>query len=397
MVTIPHIEWQGWLVSVILHGVIVTTVVVGLDRDLLIETTEPFRLDLIVVEKDQSAREAAETVVEGGGSQQPLHRERSDRSFPKEIGHRREVSRPHPQARDTAESVRPIRRQILESNVMNREVTQQPDASTSERRDIIRVERDHAVIQELRSEQPEAVVSDVAAAVVSHVIAQQVTKLEATSRSIETKLRSVQDVADSIPASDANPDGSEGEKHVAQTVPGTVESPSHATGAADPIHAPEVHLNGFESGRHVVQTVPANSEGPSHATGVSPSKQMGQSTMPTEEKQGSAINTVSAVPAGKGTGPDYGWLKRLLWERINRIKQYSDEALDHEWEGRVVMVVTVRSDGRIDEVGVAESSGNRSLDREAVDLLAHASPLELDRALGAASVKLRVPISFGLE
>jgi protein TonB len=109
------------------------------------------------------------------------------------------------------------------------------------------------------------------------------------------------------------------------------------------------------------------------------------------------MNAASAVPGGNGAGPDYGWLKRLLWDRINRIKHYSDEALMHEWEGRVVMVVTVRSDGRIDEVKVAESSGNRSLDREATNLITRASPLELDRALGAARVKLRVPISFGLE
>jgi protein TonB len=115
------------------------------------------------------------------------------------------------------------------------------------------------------------------------------------------------------------------------------------------------------------------------------------------QKESSPPIAASTGKPGKGTGPDYGWLKRLLWARINRIKQYSDEALHHEWEGRVVIVVTVRSDGRIDEVTVAESSGNRSLDREAAALVARASPLDLDRALGAARVKFRVPISFGLE
>jgi TonB family protein len=90
-------------------------------------------------------------------------------------------------------------------------------------------------------------------------------------------------------------------------------------------------------------------------------------------------------------------LKRLLWERIDRIKQYSDDALENEWEGRVIMVVTIRSDGRIDDVDVAESSGNRGLDREAAHLIAQVSPLELNRALDAAQVKLRVPISFGLK
>ena len=107
--------------------------------------------------------------------------------------------------------------------------------------------------------------------------------------------------------------------------------------------------------------------------------------------------TASASGTGEGAGPDYGWLKRLLWERINRVKSYSDDAVENEWEGRVVMVVTIQSDGRIEEVTVAESSGNGSLDREAAALIARVSPLELDRALGAARVRFRVPISFGLE
>jgi TonB family protein len=110
-----------------------------------------------------------------------------------------------------------------------------------------------------------------------------------------------------------------------------------------------------------------------------------------------AMASASVSGSGKGTGPDYGWLKRLLWERINHIKSYSDDAVENEWEGRVVMVVTIRADGRIDEVSVAESSGNGSLDREAAELIKRTSPLELDRALGAARVKFRVPISFGLE
>ena len=45
----------------------------------------------------------------------------------------------------------------------------------------------------------------------------------------------------------------------------------------------------------------------------------------------------SASASTRGSGPDYSWLKRLLWERIDRIKQYSDDAVENEWEGRVVI------------------------------------------------------------
>ena len=400
MVTIPRLERQGWLVSVILHGVIVTTVVFGLGLNLVIEATEPVRFDLIVVERDEPVPAAAETVVSGSTSQKPLNRERLDRSSPPPIVHTREASRPRPlpQARDTVEPIRPIVRQILESRLLNREVEQQPDASSSERGDLIRTERDQAVIQELRHEQPEVVVSDVTTPIVSEVTTQQVTELETTSRNTEMRSRSVQDAANSILDSDVNPDGSQKQKHVVQTVPGTVESPSQApaTGGADSTSAPGVNTDG-ESRKHEVRAESGTAEVSSHAPEVSPPTQMGTSIVPGGEKEGSVRNMASASPSGKGAGPDYGWLKRLLWERINRIKHYSDEAFDKEWEGRVVMVVTVRADGRIDDVNVAESSGNRSLDREAANLIARVSPIELDRALGAARVKLRVPISFGLE
>ena len=400
MVTIPRLERQGWLVSVILHGVIVTTVVFGLGLNLVIEATEPVRFDLIVVERDEPVPAAAETVVSGSTSQKPLNRERLDRSSPPPIVHTREASRPRPlpQARDTVEPIRPIVRQILESQLVNREVEQQPDASSSEPGDWIRTERDLAAVQELRHEQPEVVVSDVTTPIVSQVITQQVTELETTSRNTEMRSRSVQGAANSILDSDVNPDGSQRQKHVVQTVPGTVESPSQApaTGGADSTSAPGVNTDG-ESRKHEARAVPGTVEVPSHAPEVSPPTQMGTSIVPGGEKEGSVRNMASASPSGKGAGPDYGWLKRLLWERINRIKHYSDEAFDKEWEGRVVMVVTVRADGRIDDVNVAESSGNRSLDREAANLIARVSPIELDRALGAARVKLRVPISFGLE
>ena len=147
------------------------------------------------------------------------------------------------------------------------------------------------------------------------------------------------------------------------------------------------HASPTEAGENVLSTTLEGSQS-TQASITTASK--GESRVPDR-------GAGSASASTKGSGPDYSWLKRLLWERIDRIKQYSDDALENEWEGRVIMVVTIRSDGRIDDVDVAEGSGNRLLDREAANLIARVSPLELNRALGAARVKLRVPISFGLK
>lgn len=96
-------------------------------------------------------------------------------------------------------------------------------------------------------------------------------------------------------------------------------------------------------------------------------------------------------------GSDYGWLKQLLWQEIDRAKQYAEQAVANEWEGRVVLIVGVRTDGGIDDVAVMESSGNRALDRDASEMVRRVARLALDRPLGADRVRLRVPIKFGLE
>ena len=117
----------------------------------------------------------------------------------------------------------------------------------------------------------------------------------------------------------------------------------------------------------------------------------------------------SAVPTSQGHRPerlpergtatrsDYGWLAHTIRARIEEVKRYSVEARVNEWEGKVVILASILADGRIVDIQVLESSGNRRLDEDAKTMVGHVSPLTLSQSIGLAKVTVKVPIIFGLQ
>lgn len=117
----------------------------------------------------------------------------------------------------------------------------------------------------------------------------------------------------------------------------------------------------------------------------------------------------SAVPTSQGHRPerlpergtatrsDYGWLAHTIRARIEEVKRYSVEARVNEWEGQVVISASILADGHIVDIRVVESSGNRRLDEDAKTMVGHASPLTLSQPIGVAKITVKVPIIFGLQ
>ncbi|MGQ0811060.1 MAG: TonB family protein [Nitrospiraceae bacterium] len=101
--------------------------------------------------------------------------------------------------------------------------------------------------------------------------------------------------------------------------------------------------------------------------------------------------------SGESKRSDYGWLASALRARIEEIKRYSAEARSNEWEGRVVVIASVKADGRLVDIRVVESSGNGTLDEDAKRMVSYASPVTLSQPLGSAQVTVKVPIVFGLQ
>lgn len=97
------------------------------------------------------------------------------------------------------------------------------------------------------------------------------------------------------------------------------------------------------------------------------------------------------------TMPDYGWLADTLWAEVQRFKQYPPMARLNQWEGRVVVQVSVRKDGRLINPEIQKSSGYPVLDQAAVAVIQQASPVALKYALGREQVAVMIPLNYQLE
>jgi len=97
------------------------------------------------------------------------------------------------------------------------------------------------------------------------------------------------------------------------------------------------------------------------------------------------------------TQTDYGWLSSLLYGRIEQLKRYPSIARSNHWEGKVVVQATIREDGTVLGVQIAESSGRPVLDQEALSVMQKLSPLRLPHPLGVKQKTILVPISYRLD
>ena len=97
------------------------------------------------------------------------------------------------------------------------------------------------------------------------------------------------------------------------------------------------------------------------------------------------------------TQADYGWLRDLLWKRIEELKRYPAQAKFNHWEGKVVVQAVIKADGTVGDVRVAESSGHALLDEEALVVMKKASPLTLKHQLEKSHITILVPISYRLD
>ncbi|MEP6933108.1 MAG: energy transducer TonB [Nitrospirota bacterium] len=345
-----------------LHTAIVTLALIAFSHTQTIDATLPFHLEVTLVGEGSSAPTAVETVVAGSASPSaPKHSHVGRSSSGQMSVGAQAVPHRHTEVRVPIDTVRLPLPTAIKSRSVNRAVQPQSSVNKSESRDIMIPESLNTVMPVSRQEP-------------SSIVSVQTEPVTMSDSSAQSTVASQPDTVQSHAEQTSEPALTSTHSLLA----GHVESDPSVT-------ARDASLT--EAGESVLSTIP---EGSQSTQASIPTGYSGESRVPDRSVGSSSTST-------GGSGPNYSWLKRLLWERIDRIKQYSDDALENEWDGRVIMVVTIRSDGRIDNVDVAESSGNRALDREAAYLIAQVSPLELNRVLDAEQVKLRVPISFGLK
>lgn len=109
------------------------------------------------------------------------------------------------------------------------------------------------------------------------------------------------------------------------------------------------------------------------------------------------VAAMAPVPPSASARLDYSWLSETILRRVEELKRYPAEARLDRAEGKVVLKAVIRGDGSIDDVEVYHSSGYRSLDHAAVELLKQAAPFELPRPLGKSKMTVKIPMSYRLE
>ncbi|GJL54212.1 MAG: hypothetical protein NPIRA02_13440 [Nitrospirales bacterium] len=94
---------------------------------------------------------------------------------------------------------------------------------------------------------------------------------------------------------------------------------------------------------------------------------------------------------------DYGWVANTLLGKVQQLKRYPPLAKRRNWEGTVALRVSIRADGKIEDVRIIESSGHETLDREALKTVKMASPLTLNHPLGSPLVMVDLPLKYALN
>lgn len=375
---------HGWAVSAVLHTVLVVAVMMGRPARQATEVREAFRWDVQLVT-------SAPPSGSGAGAPSTASLRRSPVPAPAAI-HERAIqervathvtqqidTRPLVDTRiveaptsmpDRMEQEEVRQRHDVE-RIVDMQRIEQPTPIERERREEVRPE----VV--LRNERPTAHDRSQAPAVAS--IEPVVTSAAPEERVVETRASSIMDRGRAPPAGDRSTAHQQAEAARAspESAPASQSANEQETSASFP-------------GRD--RSGAGHSESP-------PSSELAE-TVGLESSHARTPNVVASPgspPSGESKRLDYGWLAHTIRARIEEVKRYSVEARVNEWEGQVVLSASILADGRIVDIRVVESSGNRRLDEDAKTMVGHASPLTLSQPIGLAKVTVKVPIIFGLQ
>lgn len=113
-------------------------------------------------------------------------------------------------------------------------------------------------------------------------------------------------------------------------------------------------------------------------------------------RQEAPMQTAKAAPPGHEVKTDHRWLAESLWRRVAELKRYPNSARLNGQEGKVILKAVIRSDGHLIDVTVQKSSGHQILDAAAVEAVKLACPLHMKHAINKPEIVVSLPIVYSL-
>lgn len=131
-------------------------------------------------------------------------------------------------------------------------------------------------------------------------------------------------------------------------------------------------------------------------TAIAPSA--GEQTSSREVPEPSPSKTlISDATAAPPPRPDYGWLQQAIFRRLEELKRSSRPSFNQLEPLKVMVKAVVSRDGNLLDSAVVKSSGIARIDREAMDLVQRAFPMQFDHAVDRQQIVMRIPITYSRE
>lgn len=106
---------------------------------------------------------------------------------------------------------------------------------------------------------------------------------------------------------------------------------------------------------------------------------------------------LSDTAASPPTRPDYSWLQKAIFRRLEELKRSSRPSVNQFEPLKVMIKVVVSRDGTLLGSAVVKSSGFVRIDREAMALVQRAFPMQFDHPLDRRQISMRIPITYSRE
>ncbi len=346
--TVDSTGWQGWGISLGLHALVASTMLILWPSHLVVPVLDPFRWQVHLVQLP-SPEQA-----------QPVSDPVPAKATPDSAEPRRVVEQPvreQPKVRD--------QQQVVAKSVLQRASEQSRPAH----------QRNDPIAPSRLMTQPTSV---------EHARA-----LPATQSIGERESKTVQ----VMPSAQEVRGEAEPRQDAVQSVEAQAAVPNEVKGKEAVQSKPAVHRQMRTEGIAGTVTAPVMQHTPVAEQAMT-QPEMVQAEPVLSRQSAPVVNAVQSVGQVRA---HYGWLKADLMAYIERMKRYPQFALDNKWEGRVVVRAVILADGKLTDLSVVESSGHEVLDHESLELLKRISPLPLKHELGAPQVTLRIPINYGIR